>query len=779
MQYILKASFRSLIRKPTINLINLFGLAISLSLVIILSLYTYRELTANSFYKNADRIYMYGENRFYTPGILKEQIDLSLPDVEEAIRIAPTWEPSVFQVEGHDPIELDLVFADDGFFRVFDYKVIEGDPNIALKEPMSLVITEDFATKFFGKEQAVGKLIKLDNSNELMVMAVIQRPKESSSVVFDAMTSIASRRIIQPSEGEYTNWSWMNFQTFLLLRNNTKPDKVVKDIAALVPENERNNYNNVNLIPLRKLYFSKLNLSGNDHIRIGDKNKVILLIFVAGLVLVIALINFVNISSSQWLDRIQQIGVMKVIGAKRFTILKNILVEAFLFFFFALIVAAFLSGVFMPMIHDYTGIIVDTELMFSWPFLLIAMGVSLSLSFLFSLIPAFNVSSSNVLANLKNDLVSQKGKNSLRGILVAAQFAITIVLISFTILVQKQVNFGSSNFSFDQNNTVAIKITPQLSQKKNVIRKILYDNPYVGRMSMCQYYPGKNISQWGTKLETESGKKNVRFDTFSADSQFFDLMGLQLISGRFYSDELASDSGKVVVNETFVRQNKIENPLGKRFTGNGAEIIGVVKDFNYKAVNVPVGALVIQNVPWTSYCLFRLQTSDFNSLSNSLQNIKKEISALSPSFPVEVSFFDQAIEKMYQDEIQFRKIFSLFAGIAIVICCMGILAMSFLASQRRTKEIGIRKVNGAKISEILTMLNKDFIKWVAVAFVIACPIAWYAMNKWLENFAYKTTLSWWIFALVGLLALGIALLTVSFQSWKAATRNPVEALRYE
>jgi putative ABC transport system permease protein len=215
--------------------------------------------------------------------------------------------------------------------------------------------------------------------------------------------------------------------------------------------------------------------------------------------------------------------------------------------------------------------------------------------------------------------------------------------------------------------------------------------------------------------------------------------------------------------------------MGKR----DFEIVGVVKDFHFKPVNQQIVPLVVRNDSKASYCLAKIQSVSFKSLINAIQTIKATASELSPSFPVEVTFFDQAIENMYRSELQFRRTFSLFAICAIVICCLGILAMSLSACQRRIKEIGIRKVNGAKISEILAMLNKDFVKWVAIAFVIACPIAWYAMDKWLDNFAYRTELSWWIFTLAGFIALGIALLTVSWQSWRTATTNPVEALRYE
>jgi putative ABC transport system permease protein len=241
----------------------------------------------------------------------------------------------------------------------------------------------------------------------------------------------------------------------------------------------------------------------------------------------------------------------------------------------------------------------------------------------------------------------------------------------------------------------------------------------------------------------------------------------------------------MLVNETFVREHEMENPIGAKFMmGFGpnaalAEIIGVVKDFHYKPVTIPIGSLIIQNEPWSAYCLVSLTAGDFKSLNRFIQEIKTETNKLSPSFPVEISFLDEAVERLYQSELQFRRTFSLFSGCAIVISCLGILAMSLFACQRRIKEIGIRKVNGATISEVMAMLNRDFVRWVAIAFVIATPIAWFIMDKWLESYAYKTPVSWWIFALAGLLALGIALLTVSWQSWRAATRNPVEALRYE
>jgi len=407
------------------------------------------------------------------------------------------------------------------------------------------------------------------------------------------------------------------------------------------------------------------------------------------------------------------------------------------------------------------------------------------LSFIISIIPAMRISSSKAVDNLKRTINTGSSNSYSRGIMVTVQFIIAIVLIAFTILVQKQVDFGNNNFKFGKENIIGIKFTPQLKASKDVLKKTIQDNPYAGKISLTGFFPGKLSDRWSTNLQIDGSEKQVDFDTFHGDANLCQMLGLQLVQGRLFSDDLLTDANKIIVNETFVRDNKIEDPIGMKLEiGFGenlplSEIIGVVKDFHYAPVTESIGPLIIQNGENSKYCLVAINASDFNSLNRFIQQIKTETSKLSPSFPVEISFLDQAIEQLYQSEIQFRRTFSLFAGSAIVICSLGILAMSLFASQQRIKEIGIRKVNGAKISEVMVMLNKDFVKWVVIAFVIATPIAYYAMNKWLENFAYKTILSWWIFALAGLLALGIALLTVSFQSYKAATKNPIESLRYE
>jgi putative ABC transport system permease protein len=785
MKTIIKSTYRNFVRKPATNLINLVGLAVSLALVIILSVYSYSELTTDYYHKNVDRIYFFGDfkGRVYMPAILKDQVDLNVPEVEAAIRVSGMLESPVFQVGERDLVTSDIITADAGFFKLFTYEAIEGNLATALNDPMTIVLTKSLANKLFGNEPALGKTIKMNNDYELTVSAVISEPQANTSLSFSSVTSAATRKIVQPNGEEFTDWGWCNFQLFVLLKEGANVEEAARKIRALFPKNEQDDYSTLQLNPLKDMYFSGMSIFGN-YLNFGDKQKVMILLMVAALVLMIALVNFVNISSSQWVEKIRQTGVRKVIGAGNFSLLANLLTEALILFLMAFSLAILLVGIFFPMIGGYTGIRFNIHLLGNPSFLLIAVAGTFVLSLVFSIIPALRISSSKAVDNLKRTVEPGRSNSMLRGILVTAQFIIAIVLIAFTVLVQKQVNFGTSNLGFNQKNIVGVKLTPQLSNKKEVLKKMFQEKPGVTQVSYTQYFPGKQISHWTTFQNVEGEKKQFEFDTFNADASFFSITGLQLIQGRFFTEELATDKNKLVVNETFVREHKLDNPIGTKMAmgfdreGQG-EIIGVVKDFHHKPVNQPIASLVIQNQDHVSYALVSLNTKDFNALRSTIEQLKAVISTLSPDFPVEITFFDEAIEHLYRSELQFRRTFSLFAVCSIIICCLGILAMSLFACQRRIKEIGVRKVNGAKISEVLTMLNRDFVKWVAIAFVIATPIAWYAMHRWLENFAYKTELSWWIFALAGIVALGIALLTVSFQSWKAATKNPVESLRYE
>ncbi|WP_319500219.1 ABC transporter permease [uncultured Draconibacterium sp.] len=783
MKNTVKLIFRNLLRKPVATGINLLGLSVSLALVLILSAYSVSEFSTDKFHKNHKNIYMVqpGDEWFNTPAILKSTIDTQVPGVVKSVRIRDKWSPPVFQIGNENPVESDMIFSDKDFFEMFDYQTLDGDLTTALDAPMSLVLSKKLAVRLFGDEPAVGKTVKLDNRHLLTVTAVLKDQPLNTIFSFNSISNIETIKRVQPNPGDFTNWGWNNYKTFLLLDQKADPTVVKNEIKNLYPDDEQESLEQFKLLPLNDVYFS-FHSNFIWFIRSGNRLQVISLMVVAMLVLLVALVNFINISVAHWRDKIKQTGILKVIGAKRLEIVATMLLETLLIFTISFLLAWLIVYNILPVLSAQTTISFNPRIIYSGRFLLIALTSIFLLSIVCSLLPSFRIATSDTIDNLKKKVSPVPSQSVRKGIMVSAQFAVAIVLILFTFLVQKQVQYGSSNLGRNQENIVGIEFTNQLTEKKNVLLDELRAQSNVDDVVFTQYFPGEMNSGWAFELQLKDEKKDVEFRTFSADAGFFEIMGLQLLKGRFYTDELETDKHKVVVNEQFCSEFGISDPLGgiiTRSNGIDYEIIGVVKDFHFRPVNEAIAPLVIRNDNYASIALVKIGTKNFADMRNTFENIRAMTSELSPSFPVNVSFFSQAVEHLYQEEVKFRKAFTLFAVCAIVISCMGILAMSLFTIQNRIKEIGIRKVNGAKVSEILSMLNKDFIKWVAIAFVIACPIAWYAMNKWLENFAYKTNLSWWIFALAGVLALGIALLTVSWQSWRAATRNPVEALRYE
>ncbi|MCT4591016.1 MAG: ABC transporter permease [Carboxylicivirga sp.] len=779
MKSIFRLTLRNLSRRPIVSATNIIGLSVSLALIIILSVYCFTEFTVDAFQKNAESTFLFKrkDSSISVPGVLRDIVIDEIAGVKKAIRLKDTWDVPVLQFGNNDPVNSDIVFADREFFDVLTYSSYEGSLSSALNNPMSIVISSDLAKQLFGDKSAIGQTIKLNNKHVLTVSAVLkENPK--SSLQFSALLNMESHNIIQPSEGIFSSWNWSDFQLILQLHKNADPDEVAENILSVVPGHVRKQYDGAELIPFKELYFSNLFDGWYSYFNGGDKEKVILLILVAVLVFIIAFINFINISVSQSKVKTKQIGVLRMNGASIRSVVLLGMQEMMVIVVISIVFAHLIVGLVSPLLVQHLGIVIDIGMLMSFTYVFILVLSVIGLSVLGGVVSSLDI----LRQKLRGNTTTVAGKTSgylSKSFLVTTQFAITIVLIAFTLLVQKQVEYGSGKLQIKNNNFIGIKLTSQLHKQRDVLSDKLLQQTSVKRISFTQYFPGKIMSSWCCNVNIEGQKRKICYNTFSADPSLFEMMDLELIEGELYSDLKTKETG-VVVNECFLLENNIQAPLGVELPIRGGyKIVGVVKDFHYEHLSIPIEPLVIRNDKDASICLLDLKTENHGEMYRSLSIIKEIVTELSPSFPVEVLFFDKAIERVYESETFFRRTFTIFSVITIIISCLGILALSLATCQQRTKEIGIRKVNGAKVSEILAMLNKDFIKWVAIAFVIACPIAWYAMDKWLENFAYKTNLSWWIFALAGMVALGIALLTVSWQSWRAARQNPVEALRYE
>jgi putative ABC transport system permease protein len=761
-----------------------------MTVVILLFSFCYNELTTDRHQENKENGYLLinsnGEHSFgiNMPGVLSYHLDSSVFEIKKTVRMASFWEQPVLKSEKSDPLKSKILFVDGDFFELFTYHPVSGDLDMALQDPKSMVITEKFASRLFGSTDVIGETIMLNNEHPLVITAIVREPGNNTFLDFEALISMEGRKIIQPNPGEFTNWNWWNFNTFILTDKDFDQQTIEEKIRNVFIDHSQsdNSFKDIGIVSLQDIYFSKIESGWQHHFRIGNKQQVIVLALVAFLILLIAIINFINISSSQYLGRLKQAGIQKILGASKFQIIQQVLFESTMLFVFSAWIGIIFTEIIQLYISQYLEIQLISGIIFSPTILFLIIGLSTIIGILSSLPTAYLISSSKSIDNLKSAFSLKANKSVLRSILVVTQFAIAIILIGFTLLVQKQIRFGISNLGYEKENIVGIKFTQQLYGKSEILKKELLDQAFINNVSMTQFFPGKDLSYWGLNAEINGESKQVGFIIFDADQAFFDMLNIKSIDGRIFSDDLSTDKNKAVVNEAFLRANNITDPIGiELFAMEDTyfEIIGIIEDFHFESVNKEIGPLLINNSGNASVCLVNMQSHDFNVLRSNMENLREICHKLSPDFPVEIRFMDQAVENMYKSEIRFRRIFTLFSSSAIFISCLGILALSIFVCNIKTKEIGIRKTFGASVRSIFNMLNREFTHSVIIAFSIACPISWYLMQQWLKGFSYQTEISWWIFAISGFIAMGIAFLSVSWQSYRSARKNPVDILRYE
>ncbi|MCG8310189.1 MAG: ABC transporter permease [Cytophagales bacterium] len=784
MKYTIKLFYRNFRKNFTVNVINVGGLTLSMAVVLMLAAYCYSELTTDLYHADAKQKFLVGsshdlnENEIVTPGILADHLMTEIPEIQNVVRLAGTWSPPVVKTQNGESFETNLMYADNGFFDMFSYTVVAGELGSALADPFSAVLSEEEATRLFGSTDVVGQHIILNNQYHVKVTAVISAMKYNSFLDFEILLPVSAIPKIPLIDNDFNTWTNWLFMTFVHLRNEATVENAELSIEAIFDAHKSTEDElapDIRLIPVRDVYFSNIDNAWLDFLVIGNKPKVLILTMVAVLIFFMAIINYLNISSFGLQDKMHLSGLFKIIGANQKQLFKSSMLEAVITFVGVGWLAIILAEVLRPSVQRFTGLAYSEEILLAPGFIAISIGLVTSVGIVSNLMNAIKTASTLPINSVRKRSANNKG-NLFQGALVVIQFCATISLISFTILINKQIKFGGKDLGFENENIIAIEQTAQLNNE--VLKERLLNQSHIETISLTTFYPTKPCSQWGAHLMTEGGEKYIQFTVIDGDANFKDMIGLELISGRNFSNKIETDRNKVLVNESFVKKHEIKNPIGASINDR-FEIIGVVRDFHFKAKNYAIAPLVILNRGAVSHILVKTYSGNFEELSDVVESIKEISAELSPDFPVEVSFLDTAVENMYRQEIQFRRSFTSFSGCSVLISCLGILALSLFASQKRTKEIGIRKVNGAHVEDVLLLLNKDFIRWVCVAFIIATPIAWYAMNKWLGNYAYKTEIRWWIFLLGGGIALFIALLTVSWQSWTAARKNPVEALRYE
>jgi putative ABC transport system permease protein len=789
-KHFIKISLRNILKNKLNTALNVSSLAIGISIFLLIATYALNELNTDKFHLNYKRIYKvsYG-NSSLTPGPLNEFLKNQFPEIEKTSHIESRqlnmFSPAILFKNNSFEIEK-YYSADPGFFEIFNFEVLYGDIQLAIESPFSLILTESEATRVFGKTNPIGETITWKSRNDFTftVRAIVKNPTSNSSIQFNGLVSDASLKGM--GGNRYSeDWGYTVYESYLLLKPNVNvaelTEKLRTNLIAYYGNNlsDKASANDAELNPialhrLNDVYFDK-SLS-NDTTNRGNLMLVNILLIIGGIVMVLSVVNYVNLTTAHASSRNKEIGVQKLIGSSRTNLIFQYLSETTIISFLAVIAGALLAFVFVKKFGIFMN--VANGLTFQPDMFLILIPAILLLGFVAGIYPALLLSSKKAIEIIKMKSGQNKGGGNLRRSLIIFQFSVTIVLIAAAFLIFKQVNYiKDKDLGIPSEQVVYAKLPFQiLAGKKEALREGLQTIPGIENIAFSSNVFG-GIEGLNSQ---EIDRKTLNFATTWVDAEFIKLYNLQLVDGRFFNKDLKTDvNATALLNEAAVREFNVDDPykLNIRIPGGKAKVVGIVKDFNYKSLHNKIEPLAIIYLPRQGQYV-NLKITGAN-LPETLGKIGDVWDELASGFPFSYHFLDQSFEKLYQKDKQMAKAVSLFSLIAIAIAVLGILGLSIFLAENRTKEIGLRKVNGAKISEILIMLNKNLVKWVAIAFVIACPIAWYALDKWLENFAYKTTLSWWIFVLAGLLALGIALLTVSWQSWRAATRNPVEALRYE
>lgn len=790
----IKIALRNLIRRKTISLINIGGLAIGMACVILITQWVIDEISYDKFHQNGDNIYRiynyfgnYADKDIETPAILGPTIRDEIPEIENYVRYTGASR-IYFQYNEQVHYENKVVFADGSLFEIFSFPLLIGDPKTMLEEPTDIVISESTARKYFGAEDPINKVLIIEGQYPATVKGVFKDVSQKSSLDFDIVISFKMTEHV----GYGQNWGDFNFTTYVQLAENSNVNDVISKVnqcavnhqcPPVVRDNMKFHLQNLPEIHLD----ASINYEDEeDLIVLGNKTYVYIFSIVAILILCIACANFINLTTAQAVARYKEIGIRKTIGAARKHILTQFIGESVIFAFVALVIALILSEISLPFFNALTqkNISIDFS---NYKVILSLITIFIVSGFLSGFYPAMVLSSYQPANIVSGKGMSRTAKGNLRKIFIAFQFAVSITLITCFLIFNSQLNFIQNKYlGFDKENILYLPVKGKIAEKYDILKAELLREPTVLSVTIKNSIPmhsNNNIN--GLECEGKKPPKNVYFETTSVGYDYFKTLNLVFKTGRAFSPDFPTDRSGYVLNDEAVRALNLENPVGKSlkfFSGKTGFIIGVVKSANYRSLH---------QLPRPRVYNFQEDNADADVggvvlIKTTGKNVSQTIAALETlwkdvnnSVPFEYGFLDAAIDNQYQFERRVRTIFNYFTILALFVSVLGLFGLTLFSTERRTKEVGIRKVLGASVPGIIYTLSKEFTKWILLANLVAWPIAYYAMNRWLQNFAYRIEMSWWMFVLAGGLALSVALLTVSWQAVRAATRNPVEALRYE
>ena len=789
----LKVAVRNLFRHKAYSFINVSGLAIGMACCILILLYVQDELSYDRFYENADQIYRLeanvktrsGETGKWpaTSGPMAPTLLDDYPEITQAVRIKPVG-TMLISYEKVSCYEEHLLFADLSIFDVFTFPLIRGDPKTALQQPNSIVVTQAIAEKYFGNADPMGKLLRLDNKHDYIVTGVLQKVPSNTHLKFDFLASISSLNTLNDRVAFlFNNWGSFMLSTYILLPEGYPPVQLEEKLS-LFAEKVMAKLTGAGfefafyLQPLTRIYIESE----------SDIRTIWIFSAIGFFILFIACINFVNLSTARSANRAKEVGMRKVVGANRMQLIKQFLGESVLLSSIALLLSVALVELSLPTFNILSGKELAISYFDNKLFLFSLFAITLFVGILSGSYPAFLLSAFRPVEVLKGSLRTGLKSPLLRRILVVFQFVLSIILLIATGVVHDQLGYmRNKRLGFNKEQVVAMPILkdPSLRKKYELIKNELLRNPRILNATASSQVPRSSFEGYVIRREGNEGSEAKMMGNLFVDYDFIETLGMELAAGRNFSKDSATDETKgFIFNESAVRELGWESSqasIGKQIEWDGWQkgriIIGVVKNFHFLSLRHEIEPIVM--ILWPerfNFISVRIRPDDIPTTLALLENKWHEFA---PGYPFEYSFLDDDFDKLYRAEDRLRKTFGCFSLLAIFIACLGLFGLTSFATEQRTKEIGIRKILGASVSGIVLLLSKEFTKLVIVSNLIAWPIAYYAMNRWLQDFAYRIHIGLGTFLLAGAIALAIALLTVSFQAIKAALANPVEALRYE
>ena len=782
----LKIAWRNLLHNKTFSLINILGLALGMTCSLLIMLWVQNELHMDKFHQNGKQLYRVMENQFYsgdvstfdaTPGILAENIVKEIPDIQMASQLL--WEEDRLFTVGNTFDKEKGRYAQKDFLKMFSFKLAKGDPATALARPDAVVISKKLADKYFKGDNPIGKLIKIENKDNVIITGVLEEIPDLSSVRFDFLMSW--EQWIKKNDWA-KEWGNNGPGCYVLLAPNTSVDKVNAKIKGYIKTKDKQS--NVDLF-LQNYGESYLYSDWHNGKQNGGRIEYVKIFsIVAIIILLIACINFMNLATARSLRRAREIGVRKVVGAGKRQLIGQFIGESVFVSFIAMLLSLLVVALLLPSFNSLTGKHLAIDFTDS-SFLVIILSLTAITGIVSGSYPALFMSSLRPIVVLKGLLKFKPGATYFRKGLVVFQFALSIMLILGMIVIYRQIDYiHNKNLGFAKENLLYMPLEGELQKTFSTFKEVLQKQPGIQSVSSSQSDPlqvGSSTS--GVRWPGKDTTKLILFSSNPITFDYIKTMGIQLFAGRDFSPDFSLDTMNYLINEAAARKIGYKDPVGKELTmwGDKGTIIGLMKDYHHNSLHVPIEPLILRlfKRSWGSYwgnVMIRTQQGRTQQAIASMERVFKQFN---PGYPFKYYFTDEEIAKNYKAEYTVSKLSKYFAFLAIFISCLGLFGLVMFTTEQRTKEIGIRKVLGASIPGIVQMLSKDFLVLVLIAAIIAFPVAWWAMHNWLLDFAYRVNIGWWVFVAAGVAAVIIALITISFQSIKAAIANPVKSLRSE